>query len=71
LTVCIGVHDGGERAAVMSVSTARDHVGGEVARLELPAVGQPGAHAQGFYDRYRQGSASPWTEQQHPCPHFG
>jgi hypothetical protein len=24
------------------------------------------AHAQGFYDRYRQGSASPWSEQQHP-----
>ena len=28
------------------------------------------AHAQGFYDRYRRGRASPWTEQQHPCPHF-
>jgi hypothetical protein len=27
-------------------------------------------HARGFYDRYRQGSASPWTAEQHPCPHF-
>ncbi|MGW5689031.1 hypothetical protein [Nonomuraea sp. NPDC003754] len=28
------------------------------------------AHARGFYDRYRSGSDSPWTAQQHPCPHF-
>ena len=28
-------------------------------------------HARGFYDRYRQGSTSPWTARQHPCPHFG
>ncbi len=28
-------------------------------------------HARGFYDRYRQHSSSPWTSQQHPCPHFG
>jgi GNAT superfamily N-acetyltransferase len=28
------------------------------------------AHAKGFYERYRQGSGSPWTEKQHPCPHF-
>jgi hypothetical protein len=28
-------------------------------------------HAKGFYDRYRQGSTSPWTARQHPCPHFG
>jgi len=28
-------------------------------------------HARGFYCRYRQGSGSPWTTQQHPCPHFG
>jgi len=28
------------------------------------------SHARGFYDRYRQGSASPWTVSQHPCPHF-
>jgi hypothetical protein len=27
-------------------------------------------HARGFYDRYRQHSPSPWTSQQHPCPHF-
>jgi hypothetical protein len=27
-------------------------------------------HARGFYDRHRQGSDSPWTEQQNPCPHF-
>lgn len=27
-------------------------------------------HARGFYDRYRLGSASPWTARQHPCPHF-
>lgn len=27
-------------------------------------------HARGFYDRYRQGSGSPWTTNQHPCPHF-
>jgi hypothetical protein len=27
-------------------------------------------HARGFYDRYRQGSGSPWTPRQHPCPHF-
>ena len=27
-------------------------------------------HARGFYDRYRQGSGSPWTVRQHPCPHF-
>jgi hypothetical protein len=26
--------------------------------------------AKGFYDRYRQDSASPWTDQQNPCPHF-
>src|SRR6266545_5711765 len=28
-------------------------------------------HARGFYDHYRQGSDSPWTPSQHPCPHFG
>ncbi|MEV6986507.1 hypothetical protein AB0M95_35335 [Sphaerisporangium sp. NPDC051017] len=28
------------------------------------------SHAKGFYERYRQGSRSPWTEKQHPCPHF-
>ncbi|WP_043637228.1 hypothetical protein [Nonomuraea candida] len=28
------------------------------------------AHARGFYDRYRHSSDSPWTAQQHPCPHF-
>ncbi|MFI7643401.1 hypothetical protein [Nonomuraea sp. NPDC049400] len=28
------------------------------------------AHAKGFYARYRQGSDSPWTAKQHPCPHF-
>jgi hypothetical protein len=28
------------------------------------------SHARGFYDRYRRGSASPWTTSQHPCPHF-
>ncbi|MEV0623514.1 hypothetical protein AB0I81_60075 [Nonomuraea sp. NPDC050404] len=28
------------------------------------------AHARGFYDRYRDGSSSPWTASQHPCPHF-
>jgi hypothetical protein len=28
------------------------------------------SHAKGFYDRYRQGSASPWTASQHPGPHF-
>lgn len=27
-------------------------------------------HARGFYERYRQSSASPWTEAQQPCPHF-
>jgi hypothetical protein len=27
-------------------------------------------HALGFYDRYRQGSASPWTAEHNPCPHF-
>lgn len=27
-------------------------------------------HARGFYDRYRQGSGSPWTAEQNPCPHF-
>lgn len=27
-------------------------------------------HAKGFYDRYRQGGGSPWTAEQHPCPHF-
>lgn len=27
-------------------------------------------HARGFYEHYRQGSASPWTEEQQPCPHF-
>lgn len=27
------------------------------------------AHARGFYDRYRDGSGSRWTEQR-PCPHF-
>ena len=27
--------------------------------------------ARGFYDRYRQGSSSPWSDKQHPCPHFG
>jgi hypothetical protein len=26
--------------------------------------------AKGFYDRYRQGSTSPWTDDQSPCPHF-
>jgi hypothetical protein len=26
--------------------------------------------APGFYDRYRQHSDSPWTDRQHPCPHF-
>jgi hypothetical protein len=26
--------------------------------------------AKGFYDRYRQDSASPWTDQQNHCPHF-
>jgi hypothetical protein len=26
--------------------------------------------ARGFYDRYRQRSDSPWTDRQHPCPHF-
>ena len=26
--------------------------------------------ARGFYDRYRQDSNSPWTDKQHPCPHF-
>lgn len=28
------------------------------------------SHAKGFYDRYRQDSISPWTTDQHPCPHF-
>ncbi|RBQ12179.1 hypothetical protein DP939_44350 [Spongiactinospora rosea] len=28
------------------------------------------AHAQGFYQRYRRRSDSPWTAGQHPCPHF-
>jgi hypothetical protein len=32
-------------------------------------TGQLG-HARGFYDRYRRGSASPWTVSQHPCSHF-
>jgi hypothetical protein len=27
-------------------------------------------HARGFYDRYRQDSDSPWTNEQNPCPHF-
>ncbi len=27
-------------------------------------------HARGFYDRYRQGSGSPWTAEDQPCPHF-
>lgn len=27
-------------------------------------------HARGFYERYRQGSASPWTDAQQRCPHF-
>jgi hypothetical protein len=26
--------------------------------------------AKGFYDRYRQDSASPWTDQQNLCSHF-
>lgn len=26
--------------------------------------------AKGFYDRYRQDSASPWTDDQPPCPHL-
>ena len=26
--------------------------------------------AHGFYDRYRQHNDSPWTDRQHPCPHF-
>ncbi|WP_055482993.1 hypothetical protein [Sphaerimonospora mesophila] len=26
--------------------------------------------AQGFYERYRHSSHSPWTDEQHPCPHF-
>jgi hypothetical protein len=26
--------------------------------------------SRGFYDRYRQSSANPWTPGQHPCPHF-
>ncbi len=26
--------------------------------------------ATGFYERYRQGSSSPWTIRHHPCPHF-
>jgi hypothetical protein len=29
------------------------------------------SHARGFYDRYRQGSASPRAARQRPCPHFG
>jgi hypothetical protein len=28
-------------------------------------------HARGFYDRYRQGSGSPWTPMDRPCAHFG
>lgn len=28
-------------------------------------------HARGFYDRYRQGSGSPWTPMDRPCVHFG
>jgi hypothetical protein len=28
------------------------------------------AWSQGFYDRYRQTSSSPWTVCQDPCPHF-
>jgi hypothetical protein len=27
-------------------------------------------HARGFYERHRQGSTSPWTDSQQPCPHF-
>jgi hypothetical protein len=27
--------------------------------------------AAGFYNRYRLESRSPWTAEQHPCPHFG
>jgi hypothetical protein len=27
-------------------------------------------HARAFYNRYREGSASPWTMEQHLCPHF-
>jgi hypothetical protein len=27
-------------------------------------------NARGFYDRYRQGSASPWTPMDLPCAHF-
>lgn len=27
-------------------------------------------YARGFYDRYRQNSASSWTTSQRPCPHF-
>lgn len=38
-------------------------------RLAWYTTGQL-SHAKGFYDRYRQGSASPWTASQHPCPHF-
>jgi hypothetical protein len=26
--------------------------------------------SRGFYQRYRQDSTSPWTAEQHPCPHF-
>lgn len=26
--------------------------------------------AKGFYDRYRQDSVSPWTDEQNHCPHF-
>lgn len=26
--------------------------------------------ARGFYNRYRQDSTSPWTEEQHPYPHL-
>jgi hypothetical protein len=28
-------------------------------------------NARGFYDRYRQGSGSPWTPVDYPCAHFG
>jgi hypothetical protein len=28
------------------------------------------SHAKGFYDTFRQGSGSPWTPEQSPCPHL-
>ncbi|MFI6325086.1 hypothetical protein ACIBG8_46750 [Nonomuraea sp. NPDC050556] len=28
------------------------------------------SHVKRFYERYRQGSTSPWAERQNPCPHF-